>query len=238
MNEMMNKDSFTSLELVEVINQYRNKEGNRKELQHYDFLKIVRDEFEEEIGVGNISESSYLNSQNKLQPMFVLTHAQSRQVLVRESKFVRKAVIAYIDKLESQVKNLLPKDYPSALRALANQFEENQALALQIQEQKPLVDFSETVLKSKDNINMETMAKVITDEGLKIGRNRLFEFLREEKILQGNNIPYQTYMERGWFKVTEGVKKTAYGDKIFATTLVTPKGQVKIVSLVKDKYID
>lgn len=32
MNEMMNKDSFTSLELVEVINQYRNEEGDRSEL--------------------------------------------------------------------------------------------------------------------------------------------------------------------------------------------------------------
>ena len=39
---LMNKDHFTSLELVDLINQYRKQEGDRKELQHYDFLKIVK----------------------------------------------------------------------------------------------------------------------------------------------------------------------------------------------------
>ena len=115
--------------------------------------------------------------------------------------------------------------------------EEREKLESVIQEQKPYVEFSETVLKSKDNINMETMAKIISDEGIKIGRNRLFEFLRDESILKADNIPYQTYMERGWFKVTEKIKNTAYGDKLYAVTLVTPKGQVAIVGLVKDKYI-
>ena len=106
---LMNKDHFTSLELVDLINQYRQQEGNRGELLHKDFLKVVRDEFEEEIGQGNISPSSYLNSQNKEQPMYILNLSQSRQVLVRESKFVRKAVIAYIDKLEKTLTQQLPK---------------------------------------------------------------------------------------------------------------------------------
>ena len=130
---------------------------------------------------------------------------------------------------------------PDTIIKLATQLKEERiktkALETKIQEQKPMVEFSETVLKSKDNINMETMAKIIGDEGIKIGRNRLFEFLRDESILKADNIPYQTYMERGWFKVTEKIKNTAYGDKLYAVTLVTPKGQVAIVGLVKDKYI-
>jgi phage antirepressor YoqD-like protein len=84
---------------------------------------------------------------------------------------------------------------------------------------------------------VEDMAKIIINKGKMIGRNRLFKFLREEKVLRKNNIPYQTYMERGWFKVTEGVQKTAYGDRLYVVTLVTPKGQVGIVGLVKDRYI-
>ena len=130
---------------------------------------------------------------------------------------------------------------PDTIIKLATQLKEERiktkVLETKIQEQKPMVEFSETVLKSKDNINMETMAKIIGDEGIKIGRNRLFEFLRDESILKADNIPYQTYMERGWFKVTEKIKNTAYGDKLYAVTLVTPKGQVAIVGLVKDKYI-
>jgi len=106
---LMNKDHFTSLELVDLINQYRQQEGDRKELQHYDFLKIARDEFEEEINQGNISVVDYKDKKGESRPMYILNLSQSRQVLVRESKFVRKAVIAYIDKLEKTLTQQLPK---------------------------------------------------------------------------------------------------------------------------------
>ena len=48
MNEIIKvetKETITSLELVEQINLFREKEGNRAELKHYDLLKIIRDEF-------------------------------------------------------------------------------------------------------------------------------------------------------------------------------------------------
>ena len=110
---LMNKDHFTSLELVDLIKQYRQQEGNRSELFHKEFLKVVRDEFEEEIRERNISLSSQMvempNGGKREQPMYILNLSQSRQVLVRESKFVRKAVIAYIDKLEKTLTQQLPK---------------------------------------------------------------------------------------------------------------------------------
>ena len=84
-------------------------EGDRKELQHYDFLKIVRDEFEEEINQGNISVVDYKDKKGESRPMYILNLSQSRQVLVRESRFVRKAVITYIDKLEKTLTQQLPK---------------------------------------------------------------------------------------------------------------------------------
>ncbi|MBP2027433.1 isopropylmalate/homocitrate/citramalate synthase [Acetoanaerobium pronyense] len=71
MNNLQEKDTFTSLELTELINQYREQEGNRKELQHYDFLKIVRDEFEEEINQGNISVVDYKDKKGESRPMYV-----------------------------------------------------------------------------------------------------------------------------------------------------------------------
>ena len=74
MNEIKNKNTITSLELLEQLNFFREKEyefkskngtltkaeskkGKFTELLHYDFLKIIRDEFSEEIGLGKISES-------------------------------------------------------------------------------------------------------------------------------------------------------------------------------------
>ncbi|WP_339008585.1 ORF6C domain-containing protein [Fusobacterium varium] len=94
------KNTVTSLELVEQINIFRSQEGNRSELQHNDLLKIIRDEFEEEISLGKISQSTYKNDRGREYPMFELTFNQGRQILVRESKFVRKHIIAYLDNLE------------------------------------------------------------------------------------------------------------------------------------------
>lgn len=101
------KQTITSLELVEQINLFRKEEGKETELQHKSLLSIIRDEFEEEIGQQKILPSSYLNSQNKSQPMFILTLSQAKQVLVRESKFVRKHVISYIEKLEEALISVL-----------------------------------------------------------------------------------------------------------------------------------
>ena len=101
--KLNNKESITSLELLEQINLFREQEENRKELQHKDLLKIIRSEFDEEIGVGKISQTSYTHQQNKQEyPMFILSLSEARQVLTRESKFVRKAVIKWIEMLEEK----------------------------------------------------------------------------------------------------------------------------------------
>ena len=103
MKVLENKNMITSLEILEQINIFRKQEGNRAELLHKTLLEIIRDEFSEEIGEQKILPSSYINSQNKKQPMFVLTLSQAKQVLVRESKFVRKKIIAQLEELEKQL---------------------------------------------------------------------------------------------------------------------------------------
>lgn len=104
MNELSIKDTFTSLELVEMINSIRRKEKNRVELRHDILLEIIRDEFSEEISLQNILESDYKNERGKKYPMFILTLSQARQVLLRESKFVRRKIIKYIEDLEDTLK--------------------------------------------------------------------------------------------------------------------------------------
>ena len=107
-----------------------------------------------------------------------------------------------------------------------------------IEQQKPLVTFANRVANSSDTIDMGELAKLCSKEGLKIGRNRLFEYLRQEKILMTNNNPYQKYVELKWFETIETVKSTPYGDKIFIKTLVTGLGQIKIIERLKEKCGD
>ena len=96
------KNEITSLELLAEINKFRKEEGIKKELLHKSLLDIIRDEFSEEIDRQKILPMSYKDRYGRNQPMFILTLSQARQVLVRESKFVRRAVIHFLEKLENQ----------------------------------------------------------------------------------------------------------------------------------------
>ena len=81
--------TITSLDLVECINFFREKEGNRTELLHKSMMGIIRDEFSDEINEQKILPVSYKDKKGEERPMFVLSYSQAKQVLVRESKLVR-----------------------------------------------------------------------------------------------------------------------------------------------------
>lgn len=110
--------------------------------------------------------------------------------------------------------------------------ETNQKLEKERDELIPKAEFGGMIGISNDCITMEEMAKVLHSHGIKdIGRNRLFAWLRAEKVLQGNNLPYQRYLESGFFKVHEYTyadRKTGE-PRIGTQTTVTPKGQMAIV---------
>jgi hypothetical protein len=67
------------------------------------------------------------------------------------------------------------------------------------------------------------VAKVLGIKG--IGRNKLFEILREKKVLDRGNVPYQEYVDRGYFRVIEQKYTKPNGDTcINIKTLVYQKG--------------
>ena len=166
MNELISKDSFTSLELVELINQFRAQEGSKSNLLHKTFLDVIRDEFSEEINEQKILPVKYLDKKGEERPMFILDLKQSRQVLVRESRQVRKAVIAYIDELERQLSLQAPKTLKEALILALEQQERLEVLALenaikdqQIAELKPKADYMDMILKNKSLLTITQIAK-------------------------------------------------------------------------------
>ncbi len=108
MKEVVKKEKITSLELLVEINKFRKEEGNKVELKHKTLLEIIRDEFSEEIHKQKILpmfyEAKIGNGAKRKQPMFILSLNEAKQVLMRESKYVRRAVITYIEKLEQALK--------------------------------------------------------------------------------------------------------------------------------------
>lgn len=109
-------------------------------------------------------------------------------------------------------------------------------LEMTIEEQRPLVDFANKVSDSSNLIDMGKMAKLLKDEHINIGRNRLFDWLRKKEILMKNNMPYQRYIDSGYFQIKESVYETAYGTKTQQTTYVTGRGQIYITEKLRKEY--
>ncbi len=102
---------------------------------------------------------------------------------------------------------------------------------------KPKALFADSVSVSKNSILMRDMAKILVQNGIKTGQNRLFDHLRNEGYLikcrgSSYNMPTQRAMEMGLFEVKEDVVTTPNGDTFTSrTTYVTGKGQQYFVNL-------
>lgn len=120
---------------------------------------------------------------------------------------------------------------------LKNEQEERMRLEAQIEADAPKVELAEQCLMAKNSISLNEFCKVLYRENdLEIGSHRLFRFLREHKVLQANNLPYQCYMERGWFDNTQ--EQDCVGSNIitYPTARITPKGQMGVLRLLKKYY--
>lgn len=106
----------------------------------------------------------------------------------------------------------------------------------QIESMRPKEIFADAVSVSHTDILVGDLAKLINQNGIEIGANRLFQWLRDKGYLikrQGTdyNMPTQTSMDLGLFRVKETA--ITHGDghvSVSKTPKVTGKGQVYFVN--------
>lgn len=115
-------------------------------------------------------------------------------------RWVTSEVLPAIRKTGSYSVNV-PQSFAEALRLAADQQEKIEAQQKLLTEQKPKVEFFDAVAESKSAVSMNEVAKCLAVPGM--GRNNLFKFLRGNKVLMDNNLPYQEYIDRGYFRVIE-----------------------------------
>ena len=115
----------------------------------------------------------------------------------------------------------IPQTYPEALRLAADLAEQNQKLL-------PKAEQFDKFISGENYQTMNLVAK-----SLGTGRNRLFKFLRDHKVLLANNVPYQRYIDAGYFVVKE--KPIQMGDQVInkVQTYVTAKGVDWIAKLLE-----
>lgn len=140
--------------------------------------------------------------------------------------FLGKNVVSYA----------MPKDYPSALRALADAEEKKMKLEAQVEADRPNVQFAKAVEGSYSTILVRDLAKILRQNGVEMGEKRLFEWLRNKGYLiqqagRSYNLPTQRALESGLFKVKETAITHTTGTQTHLTPLVTGKGQKYFVNL-------
>ena len=151
-------------------------------------------------------------------------------------RWITHDVLPSIRKTGSYGKPALPQTYQEALRELADRCDVIEQQKLELLEQKPKVEFFDAVAESKDAIEIASVAKVLNVPG--VGRNKLFEFLRNHKILMRNNQPYQKYVDCGYFRIIEQKYERSNGDTcINIKTLVYQKGVKYIQELLKSAHM-
>ena len=112
---------------------------------------------------------------------------------------------------------------------------DNRTLIADTERMKPKEIFADAVSSSKDSCLIGDLAKIICQNGYKIGRNRLFEWMKTNGYLikggSSKNMPTQKAMEMKLFEVKETTITTPDGStNVKRTTKVTGKGQVYFVN--------
>lgn len=115
-------------------------------------------------------------------------------------------------------------------RTIRKQKKRIEALEADKEAMRPKAIFADAVSASSSTILIGELAKILRGNGVNIGQNRLFTWMREKGYLvkQGSscNMPTQKAMEMGLFKIKEGTYINGDGVNVVTKTVkVTGKGQ-------------
>jgi len=213
-------------------------------IEHSDTSKMVRN-IDEDEKVKNI-----VRTLGGDQRMLFLTEDGLYEILMQSRKRIAKSFKKEVKKILKEIRrtggyvhenraidfvnNWLPQLDDTSKNVISGMLEENRNLRMEIESNKPLVEYANQVASSSDSVDMGTFAKLIYDEDIKLGRNKLFKLLRDKGVLQKDNEPYQRHVDSGYFKLIPVTFETPYGIKVGKKVLVTGKGQIKLVSKLKE----
>lgn len=230
---------FMTIDQLARCLEYADKSGVEKIVQRNEYLKKV--EFSGTVGLSVPNGKGFSEQQTRVftEDGIYEVSMLSKQPKAREFRAWIRSVLKEIRKT-GEYSTKKPDSYmienpAERARRWAEEYEEKLILMEKIEEDKPKVQFAEAVLKSEDNIKVGDMARILSNNHLKIGRNKMFEYLRNNKIVDRDNLAYQTYIDQGYFFIKENTYSVPSGKvHLGKTTLITPKGQTWLVNKIRE----
>ena len=188
--------------------------------------------------IENIDYTPYIfvhpkNNQETIDYILKLDMAKEISMLQRneKGKQIRKYFIE-VEKEFNSPSKIMARGLLIADKTIKEQNKHIQNLEYKIEQDKNKVEFYDDVIDSTTTFEISKVAKMLNF--INIGRNNLFEILREQGILQRDNVPYQNYIDRGWFRLIETKYTKPNGDiQLNYKTVVYQKGIEQISKLLK-----
>jgi len=174
-----------------------------------------------------------------------LTIPMAKEIAMLQRNEKGKQIRQYLIKLEeawNTPEAVMSRALKMADTTIRNLQTDKAMLSAQIEAEKPLVMFAKSVDVSNEAILISELAKLLKQNGVNIGQNRLYERLRNDGYLIRRkgmdwNSPTQKAMNMGLFKIKETVIARSNGrTSISRTTKVVGKGQLYFINkFLKEK---
>ena len=188
-------------------------------IEGQDYIVLSGESLLSQIGKQTEEGSKSRGGHNRLEYFVTLDTAKHLAMMEKNDK--GKEIREYFIECEKQLKQIFSPKQKFLLSILEADDELSRAVAInqyevgyvkplenkvveqeeQITVLQPKGKFYDAVVQSETLLDIGEVSKLLNYKGL--GRNNLFRYLRENSILNNKNLPYQTYIDRGYFKIVE-----------------------------------
>jgi phage antirepressor YoqD-like protein len=155
----------------------------------------------------------------------MLDHEHAMTLVTGYDVKLRKRVVDELAELRRQQAQqfAVPQSFSEALRLAAKQADQIERQKAVITDMTPKAEFHDDVAESINGEEFKAAAKI-----LGTGRTRFMEWLRQRGYTMANNLPYQKYVDAGYFRVAQKKRiDPQTGEKIiYPKTLVLGKGMI------------
>lgn len=220
-------ETMTSLQIAEITGK-----------EHKNVMRDIRSLLDQGVSQLNFEPAEYRDEQGKLRPCFNLTKKGCLILASGYDAVLREKIINRWEELEREKITggfQIPHTLSEALRLAADQAERIETQRRQLDAMRPKALFAEAVATSDRSCLVSEMAKILRQNGVEMGQNRLFEWLRRGGYLctkgEYYNLPTQRAVEMGLFEIKKTTVSKPDGSVLVTTTpKITGKGQIYFVN--------
>lgn len=212
--------------------------------EHKNVMRDIRTLLEQGVAELNFEPGSYKDANQQDRSCFNLTKKGCLILASGYNALLRERIIDRWEELETEKQSggfMVPASFKEALLLAAHQqeqIEQQQTLIeekeVKLQIQAPKVLFADAVTASQRSCLIGELAKILQQNGITIGQNRLFEWMRKNSYLRTKgsqyNTPTQKAMELGLFEIKQTTITKPTGVIVNTTTKITGKGQIYFVN--------